>query len=520
MNSKTKKILIASLTTLSITGTGLYFYNKNAKKEEKEEIQTVDVKKRDIINIVQTNGKVISNLDVEIKCKASGEIIKLPFDISDKVNKGDLLLKLNPIDEQRNVRQAEIKLEQSKSDLSKLQSDLDLSKLNINSNQAQSNIDLETAKIRVKDMRNKAETNRKLYLLGTERKLALGQIESAKSNLKELKDKEIRAKKLYENDNLISKNEYESIVNQSKQVQIELNNSILKLNQQDTNNKLEYETALNAVLQSEQEVKNAIIKINEQNNSSLQVNIKSQDIEGAKARVEADKISLQTAQQRLSDTEVYSPISGVVTSRTAQVGQIISSGISSVNSGTTVLTISDLSRIFINASIDESDIGKIKLGQFADITVDAFPNEKFRGEVKQIATKGNNISNVITFPVKIELMSKNKTLLKPEMTANLEIVALRKNNVLTVDLDSVTKNRKKYFVNVLNGQDKKEVEVKIGANDSQYYEILSGLNSGDKVVVESKSKDGSKWSKNRDGGVNTRNINRNVNRVTGGGNRR
>lgn len=518
MNSKNKKILIGTILGLSLIGGGVgyYYYDKNnAVQEEKNKIETAEVKKRDIVNTVQTNGKVISNLDVEIKCKASGEIITLPFDVSDKVKKGDLLLKLNPVDEQRNVKQAQINLDQSKSDLIKSQQDLQLSQVNLKASQGQANIDLESAKIRARDLRNKADTSKQVYMLGTQRKLALAEIESAKANLRELQDKANRARLLYENNKLISKNEYENMINQAKQAQINLNTAVIKLKDQDANNKLEYESALNSALQAEQDIKNASIRLNQQNNSDIQISLKSQDIEAAKSRVEADKIALQTAQQRLSDTEVYAPISGVVTARTAQVGQIIASGISNVSGGTSVMIISDLSRIYINASIDESDIGKIKLGQEADITVDAFPNEKFRGEVQQISSKGNNVSNVVTFPVKIEVKSNNKSLLRPEMTSNIEITALRKNNVITVNTDSVTKKKGKYFVTVLDGKEQKEKEIKIGANDTEYYEVLSGLNVGDKVIQTS-SGDDSKWSKNgNNSGMNARNINRNVRRATG-----
>lgn len=501
-------------------GVGYYYYNKNVTaQEEKNKIETVEVKKRNIINTVQTNGTVISNLDVEIKCKASGEIISLPFDVSDKVQKGDLLLKLNPVDEQRNVKQAQISLDQSRSDLVKAQQDLQLSQVNLKTSQGQANIDLETARIRARDLRNRAETSKQIYLLGTQRKLALAEIESAKANLRELQDKANRARLLYENNRLISKNEYDNMVNQAKQAQINLNTAIIKLRDQDANNKLDYETALNAALQAEQEIKNASLKLNQQNNSDIQIDIKAQDIQGAKSRVDADNIALQTARQRLSDTSVYAPISGVVTAKTAQVGQIIASGISNVNGGTSVMTISDLSKMYINASIDESDIGKIKLGQPANITVDSFPNEKFNGEVQQISTKGNNVSNVVTFPVKIEIKSANKKLLRPEMTSNVEIVSLKKNNVLTVTTDSVIKSKGKYFVTILNGTEKKRTEVKIGANDTEYYEVTSGLNVGDKVVVANASGDTSKWSKggNNGGGLNARNINRNVRRATGGG---
>lgn len=520
MKPRSKKIIISSVVVLALISGGYYFYSSRKQDETKVTTETIVVKRRDLINTVQTSGKVISNLDVEIKCKASGEIIKLPYDISDVIEKGALLLKLNPVDEQRNVRQAEINLQQSKSALIKAQQDLSLTRVNFQSTKNQAAVDLSTAQIKSKDLRTKAERSRQLYLLSTQRKLAVAAVDSARLSLKDFQSREQRAKALYQNNNLLSQNDYDTVVNQRKQAEIDLNTAELKLKEQDTNNRNEYETALTSARQAEADVLNAKLRLNQQNNSDIQLDIKNQDIKAAESRVEVDKIALLTAQQRLKDTEVYSPITGVVTAKTAQVGQIISSGISNVSGGTSVMTLSDMSRIFINASIDESDIGKIKLNQEASITVDAFPNERFKGEVMQISAKGNNVSNVVTFPVKIEVKSKNKKLLKPEMTSNVEVTALKKDNVLTVNTDSVVKNRNKYFVTVMEGQEKKQKEVKIGANNSEFYEIVSGLNEGDKIVIENAAgQSDSRWSQggNNRNNANPRNITRNVRRVTGGG---
>ena len=79
---------------------------------------------------------------------------------------------------------------------------------------------------------------------------------------------------------------------------------------------------------------------------------------------------------------------GVVTDRKVQTGTIIASGVSNVGGGTTILTLSDLSRIYVLASVDESDIGKVQVGQPATITVDAYPSMQFAGKVVRIASKG------------------------------------------------------------------------------------------------------------------------------------
>jgi len=200
--------------------------------------------------------------------------------------------------------------------------------------------------------------------------------------------------------------------------------------------------------------------------------------------VESDKIALSNAQQRLSETKVYAPISAVVSARNVQTGQIISSGISNVGGGTTILTLSDLSRLFVLAAVDESDIGKVAADQMARITVDAFPGMMFRGKVVRIATKGVSTSNVVTFEVKIEVLGRNKNLLKPEMTANIEIVAQEEENALLVPVTAVSRKKKIQVVNVQKPDGTiEERPVTVGISDGEKIIVTSGLSEGETVVI-------------------------------------
>src|SRR5262249_12618539 len=149
--------------------------------------------------------------------------------------------------------------------------------------------------------------------------------------------------------------------------------------------------------------------------------VRRQDIKLSEAQLRSDQVALANARQQLTYTKVTAPMDGVVAALNVQIGTIISSGITNVGGGTTILSLSDLSHIFVLASVDESEIGSVAIDQQAVITVDAFPGRRFRGKVVRIATRGVNVSNVVTFEVKIEVLGENKTLLKPEMTANVQI---------------------------------------------------------------------------------------------------
>lgn len=204
----------------------------------------------------------------------------------------------------------------------------------------------------------------------------------------------------------------------------------------------------------------------------------------AEATAEGDQLSLSDSEQRLADTTILAPIDGVVSSRNVQVGQIIASGINNVGGGTAVLTLADLTRIYVLVSVDESDIGRVATGQPAKITVDAYPEEVFKGEVVLVATKGVNVSNVVTFEVKVEISGDNRALLKPEMTANVSIVTKNKLDSLLVPVTALERKRGLSWLTVLgkDGSSNRRL-VTIGDSNSDFVEILKGVEVGEKVVL-------------------------------------
>lgn len=421
MGQKAKKLInkryIILILGVMIITVG-YFGLRNSKDEKTgtQEWSKALVEKGPIRFAVPCSGRVVSNLDVEIKCKASGEVIKLLFDISDQVKKGDLLVELDPVDEQRKVKQGKIALDSSQARLN------------------QSKVELQIAKIS----------------LSIERKSVDSVLKSAKASAIDARAKAERRKHLFEK----------------------------KLTSQESKDSMEI-----AAIQAEVDLENAKIRIEELALKEKELEIKRQNVKLAEAQVETDKINLSLSEQRLQDTKVFSPIDGVVSERNVQTGQIISSGISNVGGGTVTMVISDLSRMFIIASVDESDIGKVELSQNVVITADAFPGKRFSGKIERIGTKGVNVSNVVTFEVKIELIGANKSLLKPEMTTNIEIIIAEKEEALLVLSEAVLSKDDKDFVRVMidNGS-VEERPVQVGISDGVLTEITGGLNKGDMVV--------------------------------------
>lgn len=421
-----KTFIFLILTAVMIAGGYFWAHKGLGVKTETPQWSFVQVKKGSIRSAVFCTGQVVSNLDVEIKCKASGEVIKLPFDISDRVKKGDLVVELDPVDERRKVKQAEISLASSQARF------------------VQSKVNLQIAQ----------------EGLAIERKNAEAALKSAKASAKDARAKADRMKRLFER----------KIASQEDR-----------------------ETTETAAIKAESDLESARIRMEQLAIKGHELEIMRQGVRLAKAQIETNRIDLSLAEQRLKDTRVFSPIDGVVSERNVQTGQIISSGISNVGGGTRVMVLSDLSRLFILASVDESDIGKVQLGQKVIITADAFAGRHFSGKIERIAAKGVNVSNVVTFEVKIEVQGKDKLLLKPEMTANVEIVVAEKKEVLIVPSGAILQNRPGHFVRVKKDDGTvEERPVQVGISDGVVTEITGGLDQGDTVIYD-KEEAWSRW---------------------------
>jgi HlyD family secretion protein len=154
-------------------------------------------------------------------------------------------------------------------------------------------------------------------------------------------------------------------------------------------------------------------------------------VTNAKATVLRNQIALQNAINALEDTDVRAPITGTVIKKQVERGTVISSPTSSVSGGTVLLTMADLSLVQVKTFVDETDIGKLRPGLPANVTVTAFPNQPFKGEVLKIEPQGDTISNVTMFPVLIRIENKDG-LLKPGMNADVNISIAERRDVLAV----------------------------------------------------------------------------------------
>lgn len=203
------------------------------------------------------------------------------------------------------------------------------------------------------------------------------------------------------------------------------------------------------------------------------------------------------AKTNLSYATITSPIDGVVLSKSVEEGQTVAS---SFNTPTLFTIVKDMTDMRVVASVDEADIGEVKVGQRVTYSVDAYPDETFEGTVTQVRNEATTENNVVTYEVVISAPNPNLKL-KPGLTANVTIYTLEQNNIVSVPTKALRFTPTKEMVGAkdkivdCNGSHKlweregrtfKAYSVQTGITNGTRTQILSGIKEGTVVVVDMK----------------------------------
>ena len=409
-----KKALI--LTGALILVAAFYFSDSELEPPAKPVFKIAEVTQGPISVNISATGVVEPNFKVEVKSKASGEVLSFPMLEGDKIKKGTLLLQLDKSDEKRNV------------------------------DKAQADLSSATAKLR------KAETALTLQKTKyeTDLKTSQSEVQSAITNLKDSEDKFKRQIDLFK----------QKVVSQES---LDSAQTLYKVNQQN-------------LIQAESQFQAAKDSIHD-------ITMKENEVELVNTEVIRARITLEEVEERLEETEIFAPITGVIIEKLVEEGQIIASGISNVNGGTALTTIADMSRLFIIADIDETDIGSIKIGHKVTITADAFSDRKFKGLVKRIAPQGLVENSITIFKVKIEVLGKGRKILKPMMSANIDIVTEHVENTVFTSRAGIRDGEQGKFAMVLKEDKPEKIAVQTGIRNPIHVQIVSGLIPGDQVIL-------------------------------------
>lgn len=232
----------------------------------------------------------------------------------------------------------------------------------------------------------------------------------------------------------------------------------------------------------------------------------STDLQLAQSQVSQAQAALATAQSGLSSTTITAPVDGTVAAVNGQIGQSPSSGgsgggNSSSSSSGFITLLGNSSNMQVVVPVDEADIGSVQVNQSVDMTLDAYPDKHFTGSVTQVSPTGSTQSGVTTFSVTVSVPADSS--MKPGMSANISIIVAQKQNVLTVPSMAVNDNGSGQTVSLppADGSSRPQrIQVKIGIDDGNNAEVLSGLQAGDQVVIGVRSQtSSSSQNSNRSG---------------------
>ena len=418
------------------------------------EIKTATVERGDIAVTIDATGTIKPLNIVEVSSKASGKILELRVDAGDYVEKDEIIaviettyVQISLEQAQADLRSAEARLQQAEIDfeLQKEQSAIQIRQAEESLIEAKQRLVQLEEEIRLEKIANKrgvmdgenslniAKIRYKLLtsdeVRDENKRRAQASLEQEQANLELVTAEHKRNQTLYQKE-LISQASLESSQAQLKSAQarhrsaeenlklveepateaeLELGAADIKkaeFNLEVARERVEAEATrdMDIELQNQRIVQaEEALKLARANQK--QIERKQRDLETARSSVKRSETQLELRQIEYDDTIIKAPIAGTILEKKVEEGQVITSRLSSLASeeGQTLVTMADLDTVYVVTEVDETDIGKVEIGQPVTITVEAYPDTPFQGEVLKIAPQGLTLQNVTTFEVTSEL---------------------------------------------------------------------------------------------------------------------
>lgn len=229
------------------------------------------------------------------------------------------------------------------------------------------------------------------------------------------------------------------------------------------------------------------LALNKQMSARRNVAVSQADVAKSKAQVAQAQASLEQAQENLRNATIVSPMDGIVLSRNVEAGDAVSSILVMGSQATLVMTLGDVSSVYVKGKVDQADIGKVYAGQPARIVVESFKNKTFHGKVTRISPMGVEKDNVTTFEVRVSIQNPNGEL-KANMSANAQILLDQKHSVLLAPEAAIIYEKdQKTFVETPDAKAAegwRKIPVKLGISNGIKTEVASGLREGQQVILQ------------------------------------
>jgi HlyD family secretion protein len=446
-----RRFLIALIIiAVLVTAGGWIYQNYFAKAEQpRQEREEVVARLGTLTATVNTTGTILPEKQTALGFKSAGRVAKVLVKEGQTVKAGDVLAQLDTTDLEYAVAQAELSLASAQAQLLRVQRD-------------PAQYDLAAAEASVQS----AKAAYSKMLAGP----AAEEVRVARANLDQA---EVSLKHAQEAYNQVADRPDVEMLPQA--LQLEQATKVYEVAQAN------FELTTRGPTGAELAAARSSIAQAEAGLARLQEGVADEDLLIAQLGVEQAQLSLDQARLQLEGASLTAPHDGTITMVSIEEGEL--------SGGQPAFTLTDLSQYHIDASVDEIDIGGIAEDQPVTTTVDALPGEILTGRVDQIATTSQlDSGGVVTYKVTIHL-DPSDALLRAGMTANVDIVTERHEDVLLVPNRFIRIDRAtgRAFVDKLVGEQVQPVEIQIGLRDETLSEVLAGLGAGDVVVLITQS---------------------------------
>jgi HlyD family secretion protein len=247
-----------------------------------------------------------------------------------------------------------------------------------------------------------------------------------------------------------------------------------------------YSDGLIASEKRDEAERNYEIALNKKTSATVNLASAKAAITKAQAQYDQQNAVVARAEEDLRNATITSPIDGVVLSRDTEVGSAVSSILTQGSGGTLIMTLGDLDEVYVKGKVDESDIGRVYLGQPARITVESFKDQKFAGKVTKISPMGVEKDNVTTFEVRVSISNESHKL-RALMTANAEVILEERKGVLTIPEGAVLYAKNKAteveISDPASETGKRRIPITVGISNGARTQVIKGLGEGQQVIL-------------------------------------
>jgi HlyD family secretion protein len=407
LNKKRRLAVVGLLVALAALG-GVWYRGDGANAAE---YMTARVERGSLRNTVTATGTLQAVTTVQVGSQSSGTISALYADFNSTVKKGQLLAQLDPSVAQAQVQQARANLAQAQAQLQQARAAVGQSQAGV----AQSSAGITDARAKAAAAGSTTQ-NQQAGVNAAEANVAVlkAQLDDARSVLNQ-------EQSLLQS-GVISQREYLTAQTSYKTAEARYNQAVAQLRMAQVSAQ-SASSAGQAQAAAQIEQAQAAAQQSQGSVAGAQA-----QVQNAAAQVEQARAALQLSEINLQHTTISSPIDGVVVSRDVNVGQTVAASLSAP----TLFTIAqDLTQMQVIANIDQADIGLVEQAKSVAFTVDAFPGEEFQGVIQQMRLNPQNVQNVVTYNVVIDVANPEQKL-KPGMTADLTVTIDERRDVLKV----------------------------------------------------------------------------------------